>query len=119
MKTEYKKRYYSIKEVSVMTGLESYVLRYWESVFPKLKPQKHNVNKRRMYTQKDIEIVNRIKDLLYDKKYTIKGANEVLNSRHEIVQLDLDFEKNFQNENKKEQIKRLILDTIKILRGEN
>uniref|UniRef100_A0A7C3J753 MerR family transcriptional regulator n=1 Tax=candidate division WOR-3 bacterium TaxID=2052148 RepID=A0A7C3J753_UNCW3 len=115
MKTEYKKRYYSIKEVSQMTGLRSYVLRYWETVFPKLKPLKHSVNGRRMYTEKDIETVKKIKELLYEKKYTIKGANEVMNSKVEIVQLNLDFEneKNYL----KGEIKRNLNEVINILRG--
>ncbi|HAF07024.1 MAG: MerR family transcriptional regulator [bacterium] len=118
MKTEYRnrKRYYSIKEVSQMTGLRSYVLRYWETVFPKLKPLKHSVNGRRMYTEKDIEIVKRIKELLYEKKYTIKGANEVMNSKVEIVQLNFDF-KNDKNYIKGE-IKRKLNEVVNLLKGE-
>jgi len=116
MKTEYKKRYYSIKEVSQMTGLRSYVLRYWETVFPKLKPLKHSVNGRRMYTEKDIETVKNQRTALW-KKYTIKGANEVMNSKVEIVQLNLDFEneKNYL----KGEIKRNLNEVINILRGGN
>jgi DNA-binding transcriptional MerR regulator len=72
-----KKLYYSISEVSKITGLEQYVLRYWESEFPQLKPAKNRAGNR-IYTNKDIKLINTIKDLLRDKKYTIEGAKMVL-----------------------------------------
>ena len=67
------KRYYSISEVAKITGLEAYVLRYWEKEFPALKPKK-NRGGNRLYTAKDIEIVNRIKHLRTKEKLTIAGA---------------------------------------------
>ena len=74
------KLYYSIKEVSEMTKLKPYVLRYWESEFPSLKPTKNKaVN--RTYKKQDIEVILDIKKLLYDKKFTIKGAVEELKNR--------------------------------------
>lgn len=72
-----KKLYYSISEVSKITGLEQYVLRYWESEFPELKPQKNRAGNR-IYTNKDIKLIVHIKDLLRDQKYTIEGAKKVL-----------------------------------------
>jgi len=71
------KLYYAISEVSRMTGLEAYVLRYWEKEFPVLKPKK-NRGGSRMYTAKDIEIVNRIKHLRTKEKLTIAGARAKL-----------------------------------------
>jgi len=71
------KLYYAISEVSRMTGLEAYVLRYWEKEFPILKPKK-NRGGSRMYTAKDIEIVNRIKHLRTEEKLTIAGARAKL-----------------------------------------
>ncbi len=72
-----KKLYYSIGEVSEATDLKQYVLRYWESEFPQLSPAKNRAGNR-TYRQKDIELVNFIKTLLYEKKYTIEGARQKL-----------------------------------------
>ena len=72
-----KKLYYSISEVSKITGLEQYVLRYWESEFPELKPQKNRAGNR-IYTNKDIKLILHIKGLLREEKYTIEGAKKVL-----------------------------------------
>ena len=69
------KLYYSIKEVSEMTSLKPYVLRYWESEFPSLKPSKNKAGNR-TYKENDINVILEIKKLLYDKKFTIKGAIE-------------------------------------------
>ena len=77
IKPKVKKLYYSIGEVSELTGLKSYVLRYWETEFPLLKPPKNRAGNR-TYRQKDIDILLDIKDLLYNKKYTIDGARSVL-----------------------------------------
>ena len=72
-----KKLYYSISEVSEITKLKAYVLRYWETEFTQLSPPKNRAGNR-TYRQKDIEIILKIKDLLYDKKYTIDGARNCL-----------------------------------------
>ncbi|MBT6011591.1 MAG: MerR family transcriptional regulator [Candidatus Marinimicrobia bacterium] len=72
-----KKLYYSIGEVSEATDLKQYVLRYWESDFPQLSPAKNRAGNR-TYREKDIELVNFIKTLLYEKKYTIEGARQKL-----------------------------------------
>ena len=73
------KLYYSISEVSRMTQLEPYVLRFWEKEFPMLRPRK-NRGGNRIYQKKDIEMVNRIKRLLYKENYTIEGARTRLRS---------------------------------------
>ena len=72
-----KKLYYSIGEVSKVTELKQYVLRYWETEFSQLKPPKNRAGNR-TYRQKDIDLLLNIKDLLYNKKYTIDGARSVL-----------------------------------------
>lgn len=72
-----KKLYYSISEVSKITGLEQYVLRYWETEFEQLKPAKNRAGNR-IYTNKDIKLIMHIKTLLRDEKYTIEGAKKVL-----------------------------------------
>ncbi len=75
--TEIKKLYYSISEVCKLTGLKSYVLRYWETEFRELKPPKNRAGNR-TYRKKDIDVINKIKELLYDKKFTIEGARNQL-----------------------------------------
>jgi len=75
-----KKLYYSISEVSEITKLKAYVLRYWETEFSLLSPPKNRAGNR-TYRQKDIEIILKIKDLLYDKKYTIDGARNCLKGK--------------------------------------
>lgn len=72
-----KKLYYSISEVSKITEVEQYVLRFWETEFEQLKPQKNRAGNR-IYTNKDIELIMFIKTLLREQKYTIEGAKQVL-----------------------------------------
>lgn len=72
-----KKLYYSISEVSKITDIEQYVLRYWETEFEQLKPQKNRAGNR-IYTNKDIQLILHIKELLREKKYTIEGAKKIL-----------------------------------------
>lgn len=67
---------YAIGEVSDMTDLEPYVLRYWESEFEVLQPQKNRAGNR-AYTEEDIAVVFQIKQLLREEKYTIEGARQV------------------------------------------
>jgi len=77
------KRYYSVSEVAETTGLKPYVLRFWEKEFPLLKPKKNRAGNR-SYQQKDIDLINQIKHLLYEEGYTIEGAKSRLKTlRHE------------------------------------
>ena len=73
--------FYKISEASTMTGLEAYVLRYWETEFPILRPQKSRGGQR-IYQQKDIETILKIKQMLYEKGFTIAGARRVLTARN-------------------------------------
>lgn len=72
-----KKVYYSIGEVCDLTGLKPHVLRYWETQFGVLNPTKNRAGNR-VYRPKEIEIILLVKHLLYEKKYTIEGANNRL-----------------------------------------
>ena len=72
-----KKLYYSISEVSEITGLKQYVLRYWETEFSQLKPGKNRAGNR-IYRSHDVDTIMEIKSLLYDRKFTIKGAQQHL-----------------------------------------
>ena len=78
---EIKKLYYSIGDVSQITGLKQYVLRYWETEFSILKPTKNSAGNR-TYVDKDIQIIKEIQNLLYEKKFTIKGANQYLTDKY-------------------------------------
>ena len=71
------KLYFRIGEVSRICRLPAYVLRFWETEFPLLKPVKSSTGQR-MYRQRDVENVLRIKKLLYDQGYTIAGARQHL-----------------------------------------
>ncbi len=71
------KLYYSISEVSRLTGLEQYVLRYWETEFDVLHPQKNRAGNR-VYSNRDIKFILRIKELLREQRYTIEGAKAIL-----------------------------------------
>ncbi len=77
MSSGIRKLYYSIGEVSKLTDLEQHVLRYWETEFPELKPQKNRAG-RRIYTESDVAFIQRIKHLLREEKYTIEGARKAL-----------------------------------------
>jgi len=82
-----RKRYYAIGEVSELCGIKPHVLRYWEQEFPQLKPIKRRGN-RRYYQFDDVEMVRRIRSLLYDQGFTIGGARQRLReSRQERLEM--------------------------------
>jgi len=74
------KLYFDISEVSELTGVKPYVLRYWESEFTQLKPTKTSKGQRK-YKKKDIEKILEIKELLRDENYTIAGARKKLTQK--------------------------------------
>ena len=94
------KLYYSISEVSRITGLEQYVLRYWETEFDELRPQKNRAGNR-IYSNKDIKFILKIKELLREKRYTIEGAKQILKEEmandRELEKMDIAAEANGQS----------------------
>jgi DNA-binding transcriptional MerR regulator len=74
------KLYFRIGEVSNLIGVEPYVLRYWESEFPSVAPKRSGKGQR-LYRRKDVEILLKIKHLLYEKRFTIEGARQLLKMR--------------------------------------
>jgi DNA-binding transcriptional MerR regulator len=74
------KLYFRIGEVAGLLGVEPYVLRYWESEFPTLAPKKSGTG-HRLYRRKDVELLLKIKHLLYEKRYTIEGARQSLHAQ--------------------------------------
>ena len=96
------KLYYSISEVSKITNLKQYVLRYWETEFPSLKPKKNSAGNR-SYKQTDIDLIKKIKYLLYKKKYTINGAREELTNKENI---------NISSKSNNEEYKKLLDEVL-------
>ncbi|MEM9553273.1 MAG: MerR family transcriptional regulator [Acidobacteriota bacterium] len=72
-----KKLYYKIGEACRLLDVQPYVLRYWETEFPFLSPSKSRSGQR-TYSEREIEIIRRVKELLYDEGYTIAGAKKKL-----------------------------------------
>lgn len=72
-----RKEYYSIGEVCDITGLKPHVLRYWETQFRGLQPVKNRAGNR-AYRRREIEMIQLVKTLLYERKYTIEGARQRL-----------------------------------------
>jgi DNA-binding transcriptional MerR regulator len=108
--TGIRKLYYSISEVSKITGLEQYVLRYWETEFDELKPAKNRAGNR-IYTNKDIKLIMHLKQLLRDEKYTIEGAKQVMKDFHpepdngeQLVLLDVPVKKKIQDDEIREEM---------------
>jgi DNA-binding transcriptional MerR regulator len=73
------KLYFKIGEVSELLAVEPYVLRYWETEFRVLSPKKSGTG-HRLYRRKDVELLLRIKHLLYEKRFTIEGARQTLHA---------------------------------------
>lgn len=71
------KLYFRIGEVARLCGVEAYVLRFWESEFPQLRPNKSGTGQR-LYRKRDVEMAMRVRRLLHDEGYTIAGARQVL-----------------------------------------
>ena len=82
------KLYLKIGEVAEITGVKPYVLRYWESEFKLLRPKKNPAGQR-LYRRKDVDLVLRIKHLLYEERLTLEGAKKRLRSESRVTQLDL------------------------------
>jgi len=84
------KLYFRIGEVSRLCGLPSYVLRFWETEFPQLKPTKSSTGQR-MYRRLDVENVLRVKKLLYEEGFTIAGARQHMRAELKKKQSPLPF----------------------------
>jgi DNA-binding transcriptional MerR regulator len=113
MAEERRKLYYSISEVSGMTGLKAHILRFWESEFPMLRPRKNRAGNR-AYTERDIRIVRAIKHLLYDEKYTIDGAKVRMKTDHELYETQLALP--LHVEKKKSGLAGIRADLMKLLK---
>ncbi len=84
---------YSIGQVEEITGVKSHVLRYWEEVIPGFAPQK-DFGGRRVYSQKEIDMINRLNFLINEKKFTIEGARDQIIAESQIVSENFDLIQN-------------------------
>ncbi len=111
------KEFYSIGEVSKITGLPAYTLRYWEKEFGALRPLRRE-SRHRKYTAKDIERIRRIQELLYKKKYTIEGAKKALlhEERQKSEQLNLDITRSVAAESYLKELKKEIEEILEKLK---
>jgi DNA-binding transcriptional MerR regulator len=73
------KLYYRIGEVARLCAVETYVLRFWETEFPQLKPNKSGAGQR-LYRRREVDLARRIRHLLYEEGYTIPGARQAIQS---------------------------------------
>jgi len=110
------KLYFKIGEVSTITGVEPYVLRYWESEFKTIKPSRTQ-SKQRIYRRKDVELILEIKKMLYEQKFTIAGARKRLKELKSTdkQQLKFDFQPSKDNQKALKEIKEELKALRKML----
>jgi DNA-binding transcriptional MerR regulator len=109
------KLYFKIGEVAEITGVKPYVLRYWESEFKMVNPSKSR-SRQRLYRKSDVELIFRIKELLYEERYTINGARKKLKELGygRIAQPELQFAKG-ENKSVLDQVIQDLREIQKIL----
>lgn len=104
-----KKIFFTIGEVSDIVGVDDYTLRYWEKEFKQLSPRRRRGGVR-MYVIDDIQIIKRIKYLLYNRKFTIEGAKMIMDNKLESEEDFIEY---------LDMIKYELSDILKDVRGEN
>lgn len=110
------KLYFRIGEVSRLCRLPSYVLRFWETEFPQLKPSKSSTGQR-MYRKPDVENVLRIKQLLYEEGFTIAGARQSLRSEGKKKQAALPFAQSGASLSQIRQVRQGLKEILGMLSG--
>lgn len=104
------KLYFRIGDVAKLCGVEAYVLRFWETEFPQLKPNKSGTGQR-LYRKRDVELALRIKQLLYADGYTIAGARQVFTAEgresKKIAQSELPLKRHGTGESAEKQLMKL------------
>jgi DNA-binding transcriptional MerR regulator len=108
------KLYFRIGEVSRLSGLPGYVLRFWETEFPQLKPPKSTTGQR-TYRKPDVENVLRIKKLLYEQGFTIAGARQQLKAEVKRKQAPLPFVVPSSNLSELKQVRQGLKEILGIL----
>ena len=115
---EVKKLYYSIGEVSSITGLKQYVLRYWETEFPHIKPSKNRAGNR-VYKDSDLRSIKELKNLLHNQKFTIKGAKQYLKTHKQERQVQKSIKKVLPmlSQDELQVLKKLKIGLADLLKG--
>ncbi|MGE4384726.1 MAG: MerR family transcriptional regulator [Endomicrobiaceae bacterium] len=109
------KKYLTIGEISKITQVPAYTLRYWEREFKLLKPERHSGL--RKYSSSDVELINKIKELLYKQKFTIEGVKKYLNGDKRKKNANLHGESFEISDSKKlSEIKEQISELLAILK---
>lgn len=110
------KNYFSIGEVSRITLVKQYILRYWESEFKLLRPARR-VSGQRKYTREDISRILKVKNLLYEKKYSIAGAKKFMidEKRHGPQQIRMELGETSKAVEALKHTKKELSDILKIL----
>lgn len=109
------KKYLTIGEISKITQVPAYTLRYWEREFKLLKPERHSGL--RKYSSSDVELINKIKELLYKQKFTIEGVKKYLNGDKRKKNINLHGESLEISDSKKlSEIKEQISELLAILK---
>jgi DNA-binding transcriptional MerR regulator len=108
------KLYFRIGEVSRLCGLPSYVLRFWETEFPQLKPAKSSTGQR-MYRPPDVESVLHIKKLLYEEGFTIAGARQLLRAETKKKQTALPFSAPPPDRGQLKQVRQALREILELL----
>ena len=109
------KLFFRIGEVSTMLGVEPYVLRYWETEFPTLSPKKSGTG-HRLYRRKDVELLLRIKHLLYEKRFTIGGARQFLQEESKSAQKEIKQEQQILFSDPLPEIRRELAEILKLMK---
>src|SRR5246127_772545 len=109
------KLYFKIGEVSELLGVEAYVLRYWETEFAVLSPKKSGTG-HRLYRRKDVELLLRIKHLLYEKRFTIEGARQSLHSEGRAPKARASKQRELFSEDPLPESRRELADILEILK---
>lgn len=109
------KLFFRIGEVSTMLGLEPYVLRYWETEFPSLSPKKSGTG-HRLYRRKDVELLLRIKHLLYEKRFTIDGARQFLHEEARSAHKEVKQEQQILFSDPLPEIRRELAEILKLMK---
>ena len=101
----------TISEVSNEINIPTHVLRFWETKFPNINPLKRSGN-RRYYRPEDVKLIIEIKNLLYDKGYTVKGVQKLLKEKDTIISKNL----NNNDNNFKDSLKSILKDIDDIIK---
>jgi DNA-binding transcriptional MerR regulator len=109
------KLFFRIGEVSTMLGVEPYVLRYWETEFPSLSPKKSGTG-HRLYRRKDVELLLRIKHLLYEKRFTIDGARQFLHEEVKSAHKEIKQEQQILFSDPLPEIRRELAEILKLMK---